>query len=64
MASEQAACSRCRFFQHWNDMQGECRRYPPAGGDTPFNKRGDQRWPVTKTVDWCGEWVAREDVKR
>jgi len=21
-------------------------------------------WPLTQSTDWCGEWVARDEVRR
>lgn len=32
---------------------GQCRLRAPIAADTPL------KWPVTQSVDWCGEFVAK-----
>jgi len=56
-------CTQCKFFVAWNALRGECRRFPPQGGETHFTELGEQRWPVMHPADWCGEWSSREVVK-
>lgn len=48
-------CGGCRYWQH-----GQCRRHAP----TPDADWAEAVWPLTEATDWCGEWVARDEVRR
>lgn len=51
-------CSACMF---WDDTepvepgQGRCHFSPPA---FPVQAGTLARWPITRAIDWCGQWVA------
>ena len=46
----QQQCSNCRFWRK-AVQDGLCHRHAPE----PIQGQ-DQRWPVTFSRDWCGEW--------
>ena len=60
-------CGRCRFWgrtskrDRRNTQLGECRRHTPQWDSGYDELRGegidvcDARWPLTKSVHWCGE---------
>ena len=48
-------CLTCRWWDTPNREVGQCRRFPPVGGDTNFNDYGLPRFPKTSPNDWCGE---------
>ena len=50
-------CGNCRYSRI-SASPLYCRRNPPQIGP-----RGEQ-WPVVVYNDWCGEWVAEEEVVR
>ena len=58
MAAGDAACWRCKYFQHdpdRDDDTGECHRYPRVGtfADDDEVCFG---WPAVEWLDWCGEF--------
>ena len=55
-------CNQCFFWDTGSltDM-GYCRRNPPSVklGESGTVKNSAV-WPVTKSYDWCGEYVPRD----
>ncbi len=60
-------CETCKF---WTDLgttdvpkDGWCRRHAPVAQH--HKKKADDRrtagWPLTRPVDWCGEYTKREN---
>lgn len=56
-------CVNCFF---WNEPKkvfdnqltvGECRRFPPPSTRSEI----PHRWPVTRSSDWCGEYLPHPD---
>lgn len=65
-AAEHPTCGQCRFWDPFDDAEGECRRHSPAailyGMQASRNDSAADfhaAWPVTGAADWCGEFVAR-----
>jgi hypothetical protein len=50
-------CDQCRY---WRD--GECRRHAPMPRKAGRVALSD--WPNVQSNDWCGEWVAHDEVSR
>ncbi|WP_180287377.1 hypothetical protein [Puniceibacterium antarcticum] len=55
-------CSGCFFWDTGSFTgAGYCRRNPPS---VELNQTGTVTdsavWPVTKSYDWCGEYVERD----
>ena len=48
-------CQNCRFWEEIDSINkiGECHRNPPE-----FKIRKLGKWPWTRSIDWCGEFVA------
>jgi len=56
-------CSNCRFWQavsmmSQDEVAGECRRRNPMPeiGKAPAKDYRRGYWPVTRPIDWCGEF--------
>ncbi len=75
-------CGNCRFYAEAEergpvrngeqdfdeqDLESECRRYPPVRGDADYFGpmvgvdllAGAYAHPVVNKFDWCGEWKLR-----
>ena len=45
-------CEFCKFWRRRGETQrGRCYFNPPA-----IDKTGENRWPVAKADDWCGQY--------
>ncbi len=61
---QEMECGNCRFWLSGGDSIGQCRRYAPKVMLDPVRKtetycevkRVWTRWPLTTSVDWCGEF--------
>jgi hypothetical protein len=61
---DEATCADCVFWEkdgmHAGGTIGFCRRHAPQPSTFPA---GRGIWPITKDLDWCGEF-ANEDAPR
>ena len=46
-------CDKCRFWATEDGDEGLCQRYPPSNEGSTY--------PVTKTMDWCGEFFPADN---
>lgn len=73
MSTEEQSCRTCRFWapsdrmREYDNHEDACRRHAPharlvlnlsqyGGSPTP-------EWPVTRAVDWCGDWAKFNPVR-
>ncbi len=55
-------CLNCKFWKehyHQDEPSGECRKTTPSRNDS-----GKGVWPITKDLDWCGEYEETFDSDR
>ena len=45
---------------HTDGSASECRRHAPRDQSAAHELSGSARWPTTKRLDWCGDYVARD----
>lgn len=56
-----AKCEACTYWQASSGSAGECRRHAPQTIAFTVDEgvKFESRFPLTKALDWCGDYQAR-----